>query len=386
MNLFGGLAAAGAGAVKGYTEDAPRIFDMMGMEALGKAFQVPQPIQAMNDRGPQPPMPGQPSMPPQAPPQQGGMPQQPAMAGGPPSPMGGAPPGAPPAAPAGGPGGAGGPPPGLGPTAGPPGGGIPRSFDPGYEIQRAPQGGPQGMFDVPTLANRIRQANPNLPPQAMIAALTRAVPLLNTQGKLELAQLRQQYQQQMMDYRGAQLDRQERRDQTMAVLGTRRVEATEKAEEGRNTRFGTREGRLGEQFTANQERLRNNADRRFADSAARLDEMVKRRLSGEDKSRAVQELRLMEGENRANHQAITEQIQANNMLNATDRDRLLKEAVQRRDENLLRIEGYRAKLRANKGEPSAPAASPTIEGMRPRARSPDGREVEWDGKAWVPVK
>lgn len=158
------FASAGKGFLEGKrdaAEDLTRQYDLMGMEALGKAFQQPQ--------GPLPPMPGQPSVP--------MMPPEQAMAQGPMP--GGAPPlGSPPMAAAGGS-------PGPAPQQAPPGGTPPIA---------PPGGSPDGMpqFDLKTLAGRIQQANPNLPPQAMVSALTRAVPLLNTQGRQELALLRQQ--------------------------------------------------------------------------------------------------------------------------------------------------------------------------------------------------
>lgn len=82
---------------------------------------------------------------------------------------------------------------------GPPGGGMPQP----------PMGGGMGgmpQFDLQTLVTRINSANPGLPPQALVAALTKAAPLLNLQGKQELAALRQQMQQQTLDLRRDALD------------------------------------------------------------------------------------------------------------------------------------------------------------------------------------
>jgi hypothetical protein len=244
FNPLGALSAAGAGAVKGYTEDAPKIYDMMGMQALGRAFQMPQqaptiaPIPGIGQQGPQAPPPGQPSQP-------AGGPQPP----GPPAGGGGGPP-------ASFSGGAGGPmPPGFvqnGPAnpqqmaaafaalrqgqGTPMGGYQPPQGSPMIPPQaraQAPMGPPQGpppgmqqggggpgpqgpmpgqqqgmpQFDLQTLASRINQANPGLPPQAMVAALTRAVPLLNVQGRQDLMMLRLEMQQQIANAKLSQGDR-----------------------------------------------------------------------------------------------------------------------------------------------------------------------------------
>src|SRR5688572_14856191 len=71
---LGALSRFGKGALEGYTDDLPKIYEMMGAQALGRAFQpMAGPIDQMNV--PQPPMPGQPSAP-AAPPsmEQGPMP------------------------------------------------------------------------------------------------------------------------------------------------------------------------------------------------------------------------------------------------------------------------------------------------------------------------
>lgn len=151
---LGALSGFGSGLGPGIEEGQigrARYHDLLGMQALGRAFQDMTPPTG------QTPSPGQPSQPlNMAPPAQ--------TAGGP------APPGP--------------------PRSPPQPGGAPL---------------PQGMFDLQTLAQRIKAANPNLPPEAMFAALNRAVPMLNVQGRQQLLQLRRQYQQQMMDYRMRQL-------------------------------------------------------------------------------------------------------------------------------------------------------------------------------------
>ncbi len=319
FDIFGSIGAGGTGVLSGIDSERERKdkqYQMQGMQALGKAF-MPQmqqgPIDQMNMRGPQPPMPGQASMPQQQPvrmPQpQPQMPQQPM---GQPMPQGG--------------------------------GGMPPQQAPMGPPQGQPQMGPQsqgdapgGMpqFDLRTLASRIQQTNPGLPPQAMFYALTKAAPLLNIEGKQQLMQLRQQFQQESLGMRERNLDRQERADQTRALQGGERIDIQR-----------SREDRMKGQFEDNQKRLRENADRRFDDSAKRLDEMTKRRLSMEDRSKAALELRTVEDQNRAAHNAMMEQIQSNWLLDDTEKKRLLGEATKRRDENQQRIEQYRERIKA----------------------------------------
>lgn len=69
------------------------------------------------------------------------------------------------------------------------------------------------QLDLNTLAQRISARNPNLPPQAMISALTQAAPLLNIQGKQQLAEMKQQFQRENMDLRERALDLKERQGQ-----------------------------------------------------------------------------------------------------------------------------------------------------------------------------
>jgi len=233
FNPLGAIASAGTGFLEGKrqaADDLTKQWDMMGAAALGRAFQ-PQagPIDQLNQQGPQAPMPGQASVPQQPPMQQpppmmaqGGPAMAPSMpernmqvpGGGPNvsiysqnqlNPMdlqagGGMPRGAAMAPPA-----AGAPPTGS-PQQAPPGG--PPPFRPPGGQPGIGQTGPQGMpqLDLQTLAQRIQQTSPNLPPQAMIAALTRAVPLLNVQGRQELAQLRLQMQQQGLELKKEGLD------------------------------------------------------------------------------------------------------------------------------------------------------------------------------------
>lgn len=227
---------------------------------------------------------------------------------------------------------------------------------------------PQGMFDLNTLAGRIKAHNPNLPPQAFAMALMRATPLLNAEGRMQLAQMQMDYKQRNLDLGYDRLRQQG------DIAGARLDLAKE------------REGRMRDQFDQNQQRLRGNADRRFADSAARLEEMTKRRLSGEEKSRAAQEIRMTEDQMRADHNAIIEQIQSNTILDQNEKKRLIDEANAKRDENMKRLDGLRAKIKAGGGGETAGGGGPAPQQPRPRATNAKGEVLEFDGQNWVPVK
>jgi hypothetical protein len=86
----------------------------------------------------------------------------------------------------------------------PPGAQARAPEQPPQQPQVSPQGLPQ--FDLQTLVQRIQKANPNLPPQAMVAALTRAVPLLNLEGKQQLAMVRQEMLAGNLDIKRSMLD------------------------------------------------------------------------------------------------------------------------------------------------------------------------------------
>lgn len=194
--MFSPIDALGAFS-KGFQEvESPdKFFDQLGISALAKTFQQPPqqgPIDQMNGRGPQPPMPGQPSMPAQPPMLPPGM-QPPGAGGSPPgmqSPQGpspgspqarindtfqgmGFPPQQPPQ----------GPVPSRPPAGAPP----PQQQIPAGSPAAGGGGGPmQRGMALEDLAARIKQVNPNLPPRALFSALVRGQALLNGDAKAAL--------------------------------------------------------------------------------------------------------------------------------------------------------------------------------------------------------
>jgi hypothetical protein len=81
-------------------------------------------------------------------------------------------------------------------------------------------GGPEGMFDLGTLAQRIKDRFPNLSPAAQFMALQRYSGMLNEQGKSQLAHVRMQMQEEGLDLRRKLLEEQQKRlDETKRWRG-----------------------------------------------------------------------------------------------------------------------------------------------------------------------
>jgi hypothetical protein len=200
-------------------------FDLMGGQLAGQALQQMYGGQQLGPPPPSPP-PGQ-SSPPVQPTMQPNI-QQPPMPmprpPGAPQPMPGqmpamrppGPPGMPPGAPPGGPG-------------GPPGGGPPGGGPPGMQ-QPAPGQGQQGpALSLESVMQAVVKVSPGAPPQAIMSAVNKFLPLMNTQAQMqwreislairEQALLQQgQNQQRMGDQRDRGLDI---RQQNAGIAGKR---------------------------------------------------------------------------------------------------------------------------------------------------------------------
>lgn len=224
----------------------------------------------------------------------------------------------------------------------PPGGGMPQ---------------PASM-DLEGLAKRIMQANPGIEqnPRILLAAMERAVPLLNAQSRQQLAELKQQFTQQNLDLRERQVGENERRNR-----------ATEGQRDRREERLSETDRRKAEQWKQNQERLKDNARNRFEDAHARLDLATQKAKTYNEKVKTAQDIDLAKQELATTHRAIIEQIQANNVMNAEEKKRLVEEAVKNRNESLMKLEGLRMRLRpdAAVGDPDAPKRVPTESFKRP---------------------
>jgi len=354
MAFLGALSAAG----RGYIDQLPQTYEMMGMEALGKAFSMPQgSIDRMamgpgSGPGPQPPMPGQPSVPMQHP--LGPMAQEP-MPGQPSPPMeGGMPLGGAPNAPVQG-GSAMGGPPTLPFMTGQPGP-FPQPTAPSPPMQGGqPQGGlPQ--FDLQTIIGKIQQANPGLPPQAMAAALRQAVPLLNADGKLQLAKMGIEMRRDMEMGRNARFQQGEERK---TEQGNRRLDTGEERTDilrGESERKTTQ----GNQRIEQGERRLGQGERRLDQAAQRENRLLDRQIFSQDQAYKNFELKKQEIERKiqsgdrsadlaqlraviaAQHNRATEIINANatNMTKA-QKNAIEAEANKVRDESLKAIQGMR---------------------------------------------
>lgn len=328
MNLSGlsGLSAAYPGYIKAEGDEATAHLKQLaaadaenqqiGGQAFARAFMAEVPGAA-----PLPPAPGQSSMP-RSP--QGGM--QPPMGGGqPPVPQGG----------------------GMASQGGPQGAPPPMQGG-GMQLGgQQPMGGGQGRMgtmDINELAQKIIRANPGIEknPGHLMGALQQALPFMTAQSKAELAQLQQQYKLEQAN------TARERLDETSA----HNKEIERLRGEG-ETRRKEHEDRMGEQFKATQERLKENARNRYNESHARLERMISRDMTSDQKYAAAKDIDIAKQELTTQHRTIMEQIAANNMLNAADRDRLLKESAKNRDDQLAKLEELRARMRTN----SSPAAT-----------------------------
>jgi hypothetical protein len=218
------LSATGRGAEEGYTD--PKLMNQIGLQALGRALMPPA---GNAEQGPQPPPPGQASMPsqPQQPPMPAQGPQPPAMGGQPPAQP-------------------------VAQQAPQPG--------PAQPVAMPPQQGAQlgNGLDLRSLMARIAQANPGIPPQAMVAALTHATPILNADAQRQLLDIRRSIyglgadmRNRQMDLRSRQLDLREQgmntpKGKTSGARAQSEMppEAVQALQEGHVTTFGN-----GQQWT-----------------------------------------------------------------------------------------------------------------------------------------
>ncbi len=257
FNLGQILGSAGSAGAVGFDQsyDAVRRRHLEDLELQGQnilagalmpgAQPMPGPIGGIGPlgaRGPQPPPPGQQSMPMRPPPQQPPGPPQgaPGNEGGAFGGMPGWAPGerpigmgAPPIQPS-----PQGPPPGPGGGAPPPGGGAPPSG------AGQPQPG-MPQLDLPVLLQRIQERYPGAPPAAVMSAVQRAIPLLSMEGKREALLMRQQYLHESLAERGAHNSEMEARNRALDELRDR---LAQQREQGLNTRLGTREAGQNERL------------------------------------------------------------------------------------------------------------------------------------------
>ena len=424
FNLGAMVSGANAGW-DSFNAERKLMEDRLAQEAAGKAFgsifgqQPPQEQSLFSFGQPQggglPPPPVQMAQAPMAPegpmggPPPGMMPQQgppPPMlfddrwGGGPNSMPGGASP-IPPQPPMGG----GGPPPGAlpgtqpggGPMPGPPQG-MPRGSPPGMmPQQQGPQAGlPQ--LDLRTLAQRIQQTNPNLPPQIMFQALVKAAPLLNADGKLELARMgleMRRYQGNVRaDQKDAQLDQTDQKidiaadaEQRRTVQGAERAAIQRQNEVGRTERAGAAETRKREQFDTTETRKREqfdrtfarltaNADARFAQGAARLNELVQSRLSREGRSEATRELQTLTQLARSSHNELMARINAQ-FTPGKEKEKVIADAKARYEQQVQQLEAYRARIRSGGGAAEGAGAAPGAAPKGPLVWDP--ATGEWKG-------
>lgn len=398
MNFSGamsGLSAVPGGQMAG-TEELQNIQQrdlaikdtqakQIGMAAYWRALQG---MMGTPGQGPMPPNPGQPSMPPgqqmagapQGGPPQAPQPMPPGMAR-PPMPISqqGMP--------------QGGPPPGAAPA---PPQGQPQGMPPGQE-QPGGQGpgSPEQPMSWQRVVMAIKQHNPNLPDQALAAAVDHFMPMMTMQSKLEWQKLRNDL---LMDVATMKTDasRDNTRDRTDAqrdVAGIRsdtsranttdRIGQRQTEEEGRSGRAATAEDRreraMGQrqsQFDQREERLTKGLKLREDSTWARLDQSkqaLQQRIQAGDKTRAVTEYRAALD---AQHKRAMEIIQSTSMMNnmkPDERQKFLKEQNAWYNGELDKLQNL-ATTRGNVTDMGTPVST-TVEDAPPKPAAPAGTKA-----------
>ena len=244
---LGGLGAAGTGLAGGYNQEYDAITQQM---AQGAAYRGLQALATMNQQMPQGMPPGGPS-----PPGAGPMPPPgPPVAGASPG-MGPLPPQAP-----------------QMPQGQPPMGGLP----PGGQMQPgmgSPMGGPMGgppgtgMYTLPMIMQAVQRSNPGAPPNVLMAAVAKMVPLMRPSDQEYFKMIAAQQAQQRLGQGEVRLGQNQERIEQAGELGKARIGATERgqdmradtAQRGQDIRADTAaKAETGRQqrFDVNQERMK----------------------------------------------------------------------------------------------------------------------------------
>ncbi len=228
--------------------------DQQSTSAAGRGLQL---LQHLSQQQQQPPPMqggmGPPGMQPQGgmQPPMGGMPgggQPPQMGGPPPMPQGSPPMGAPP-------GGVMQQPPMQRPMGGPPmgpQGGPQPGMQPPAQGGGGPQGGQQqgGGLDWRTLIMAIQRGNPGAPPQVLMAAVNKLVPLMNSQSMLEWRHMQSQLGQQRVEQGDERLDQGQQKIEQAGRLGAGRLQQGEERMDITREMYGQAPKGGGQQFAA----------------------------------------------------------------------------------------------------------------------------------------
>lgn len=283
----------------------------------------------------------------------------------------------------------------------------------------------QGKLDLQTLMGAISKANPGAPPAVIAVAVSKALPLLNTQAQMDWKQMmiadrskRTDLAGQRVDIAGEEADRKKDQGGRRLDQGDRRIENQEydteskverrgaqtKQGEQRIDLAGQREGRLAAQGQIRQDQRWQQLDQQAQALAERI------RSSG-DRSQITQWRSIVD----AQHKRALEIIQSGRngitgQMDPKEREALVKEQNKFYEDQIKQMRDHsgnstgRPPVAEKGGQPgqakdtsrvpaggavpgSAPAAAPP-EAATPRQqfRNPKtGETIEWDGKAWVPV-
>ncbi len=385
--------------------------DQLGTEALGRtiqAFQASIPgAQPMG--GPQPPMPGQPSVPraqEQGPMQGGGYTPQPGQASvaTPPQMQS----------------------PGFqqGSVSAPPQMQAPGFQAPGGQPQ-AMQGLPgaqggiealRGKLDVKTLMEAIAKANPGAKPAVLAAAVTKALPLLNAQAQMDWKQMslamaggRLENARDGTAIRADEADRKREQGNTRLEQGQTRLDQTggEYASRDQRRQDQTRQGDVKNELADTREaRLAVASQVRQDQGWQKLEQQkaaLEQRITQAGDRKAIGEWRAIVD---AQHKRAMEIIQSNSInsgFTPADKKALIQEQNQFYENQIKQMRGGQGSTTPTNNQPPAapgggkvenrmpqggavPGSAPAAAPSRPQAKNPKtGETLEFDGQAWVPV-
>jgi hypothetical protein len=368
---LGALGAAGGGGLDSFNTQYDAATQQLGQMAFGRTLQM----LGAGGGGP----PGGGGMPPQGGPPMGpqGAPPQMQPPQGPP--MGGAP------------GGGGMPPPGGGPPMGGPpmGGGMPPPGGGGMQPQGQPQGQQQGppTLNWQMIMQKVQQANPGLPPNAMAAAIDRFMPLMSQQSQQQWREMS------MMIREQANREHERHNVETEEAANKRIAQGEEKVEQGEK-RLGIAEKALGErqrEFNIREARLQANSQIRADQGWQRLDQqrqqIEQRMIANKDRSQIAGWRQIVD----AQHKRAMEIIAASSMnskLDDKERAQLKQEADKMRDEAIERVRGATGSSTPTGGTTAKPekkieeqAPSGKMDPTAPEEKTIDGKTYEKrDGK------
>lgn len=220
--------------------------------------------------------------------------------------------------------------------------------------QGSPQGGGQmqGQLDWRVIMGKVAQANPGAPPQVLAAAVTKFLPLMNQQAQMEWKQMQLWLMAQRTEQGQQRLD-------TQREQGSERMDIQRGAEERRTEQGQQRLEQGGKRIDLAQERERRIAasnvvrqDQGYQRLEMQKEETLRRREQGD---RRIDVTRIR-AEIDAAHKRATEVINSYSMMNKLkpeERKALLKEQRDAYDQDIERLRGTTGRSTPEANKPAA---------------------------------